>query len=135
MKRKKVKKISAFWSGDLNPKFSVIFLPMIWIFMWSEEPKIKSKQASKRDRTLKQHDFFCQNFLAYSKNILGQSKIILDLQKDQTLIVFWADYIEQGKGSLDFGHLPDSSKDFENSTDRLSTYLEPNFSSMKLWTA
>ena len=31
---------------------SVIFRPMIWIFMWSEEPEIKSKQASKRDRTL-----------------------------------------------------------------------------------
>ena len=24
---------------------------MIWIFTWSEEPKIKSKKASKRDRT------------------------------------------------------------------------------------
>ena len=42
-----------FRSGDLNPRFSVIFPPMIWIFMWSEEPEIKSKQASKRDRTLK----------------------------------------------------------------------------------
>ena len=40
------------WSGDLNPRFSVIFPPMIWIFMESEEPKIKSKQASKRGRTL-----------------------------------------------------------------------------------
>ena len=30
-----------------------IFPPMIWIFMSSEEPEIKSKQASKRDRTLK----------------------------------------------------------------------------------
>ena len=41
-----------FRSGDLNPRFSVIFPPMIWIFMWSEEPEIKSKQAFKRDRTL-----------------------------------------------------------------------------------
>ena len=37
---------------DLNPRFSVIFPPMIWIFMKSEEPEIRSKQASKRDRTL-----------------------------------------------------------------------------------
>ena len=36
-------------------KFSVVFLPMIWIFIWSEEPEIKSKQASKtkRDRIFK----------------------------------------------------------------------------------
>ena len=49
MKRKKDKKILTFRSGDLNPRFSVIFSPMIWIFMWSEEPKNKSKKASKRD--------------------------------------------------------------------------------------
>ena len=42
-----------FQTGNLNPRFSVIFPPMIWIFMESEEPGIKSKQASKRDRTLK----------------------------------------------------------------------------------
>ena len=42
-----------FKSGDLNPWFSVIFPPMILIFTWSEEPEIKSKQASKRDGTLK----------------------------------------------------------------------------------
>ena len=41
-----------FWCRDLDPRFSVIFLPMIWIFMWCEEPEIKSKQVSKRDRTL-----------------------------------------------------------------------------------
>ena len=35
--------------GDLNPWFSVIFPPMIWIFMECEELEIKSKQASKRD--------------------------------------------------------------------------------------
>ena len=52
MKRKKDKIFLTFRSGDLNPRFSVIFPPMIWIFMWSEEPEIKSKQASKRDRTL-----------------------------------------------------------------------------------
>ena len=37
-----------------EPRFSVIFLPIIWIFMESEEPQIKSKQASKRDGTLKE---------------------------------------------------------------------------------
>ena len=47
------KKILTFRSGDLNTRFSVIFPPMIWIFMWSEEPEIKSKQSSKIDRTLK----------------------------------------------------------------------------------
>ena len=26
---------------------------MIWIFMWTEEPEIKSKQASERDRNLR----------------------------------------------------------------------------------
>ena len=52
MKRKKDKKCLTFHSEDLNPRFSLIFPPMIWIFMWSEEPEIKSKQASKRDRTL-----------------------------------------------------------------------------------
>ena len=31
------------------------FPPMVWIFMWSEESEIKSKQASKRDRALKDH--------------------------------------------------------------------------------
>ena len=30
----------------MNPRFSVIFPPMLWIFMESEEPEIKSKQAS-----------------------------------------------------------------------------------------
>ena len=52
MKRKKDKKFLTFWSGDLNPRFSVIFPQMIWIFMESEEDEIKSKQASKKDRTL-----------------------------------------------------------------------------------
>ena len=48
--KKKDKFFLTFRSVDLNPRFSVIFPPMIWIFMESE--KIKSKQASKRDRTL-----------------------------------------------------------------------------------
>ena len=50
--KKKDQKNLTFQSGDLNPRFSVTFLPMIWIFMESEGDKIKSKQASKRDRTL-----------------------------------------------------------------------------------
>ena len=33
--------------GNLKPRFLVIFLPIIWIFMESDEPKIKSKQALK----------------------------------------------------------------------------------------
>ena len=36
MKRKNEKKILTFRGKDLNPRFSVIFQPMIWIFMWSE---------------------------------------------------------------------------------------------------
>ena len=52
MKRKMDKILMTFWRGDLNPRFSVIFPPMIGIFMESEEPEIKSKQASKRDKTL-----------------------------------------------------------------------------------
>ena len=52
MNRKRTKKILTFQSGNLNPIFSVIFPPIIWIFMEGEEPEIKSKQASKRDRTL-----------------------------------------------------------------------------------
>ena len=51
--KKKGQKFLTFRSGDLNPRFSVIFPPMIWIFMESVEPEIKSKQASKRDRTLR----------------------------------------------------------------------------------
>ena len=39
-------------SRDLNLRFSVIFPPMIWIFMQGEGDEIKSKHASKRDRTL-----------------------------------------------------------------------------------
>ena len=52
MNRKRTKKFLTYWSGDSNPRFSVIFSPMIWIFMEGEGVEIKSKQASKRDRTL-----------------------------------------------------------------------------------
>ena len=52
MKRKKNKNFLTFLSGDSNPRFSVFFPPMIWIFTKGEGDKIKSKQASKRDRTL-----------------------------------------------------------------------------------
>ena len=51
-KEKRPKKILTFRSGDLNPIFSVIFPPMIRIFIESERGEIKSKQASKKDRTL-----------------------------------------------------------------------------------
>ena len=52
MKRKKDKKNFTFQSEDLNPRFSVIFPPMIQIVIEGEGDAIKSKQASKRDRTL-----------------------------------------------------------------------------------
>ena len=50
--QKKDKNNLTFRSGDSNPRFSVIFLPMIRLFMEGEGDEIKSKQASKRDRTL-----------------------------------------------------------------------------------
>ena len=53
MKRKKDQKNLTFQSGDLNPRFSVIFPPMILIFMESEGDEIQSKQASIRDRSLR----------------------------------------------------------------------------------
>ena len=45
MSRKRTKKILTFRSGDLNPRFSVIFPPIIWIFMvarvtWSNPNKL-----------------------------------------------------------------------------------------------
>ena len=52
MREKKDKKFLTFRSGDLNPRFSVIFLPMIWILMEGEGDKIKLKKALKRDRHL-----------------------------------------------------------------------------------
>ena len=48
-KEKDGQKILTFPSRDLNPRFSVIFPPIIWIFLESEEGEIKSKQVSKRD--------------------------------------------------------------------------------------
>ena len=35
-----------------EPQIFIIFLPMIWIFMEGEGNESKSKQTSKRDRTL-----------------------------------------------------------------------------------
>ena len=58
MNRKRTKNVLTFRSRDLNPRFSAIFPPMIWIFMESEESEIKSKQASKRDRTLLKMKFY-----------------------------------------------------------------------------
>ena len=62
MKRKKNNTILTLRSGDLNPRFSGIFPPMIWIFMESEWDKIKSKQSSKRDKTLPKIEFFVNTF-------------------------------------------------------------------------
>ena len=58
-KEKRTNKNLTFRNGDLNSRFSVIFPPMIWIFMEKEEHEIKSKQTSKRDRTLKGLDLLC----------------------------------------------------------------------------
>jgi hypothetical protein len=46
MKRKKDKNVLTFWSGDLNPRFSVIPAHMIWIFMEGEGDEIKPRQGS-----------------------------------------------------------------------------------------
>ena len=67
MKRKKDKNFLTFRSGDLNPRFSVIFPPMILIFMESEEPEIKSKQASKRDRTLPYNQKYLGNYCTHNR--------------------------------------------------------------------
>ena len=47
----KKRKRLTFRCVDLSLRFSVIFLPMIWISMEGEGDEIKSKQASKRGRT------------------------------------------------------------------------------------
>ena len=60
------KKIT-YWSRDSNPSFSVIFSPMIWIFIEGEGDEIKSKQASKRDGTLKK---FSRSRSAKGQNFL-----------------------------------------------------------------
>ena len=44
--------VLSYWRGASNQRFSVTFPPMIWILMEGEGDKIKTKQASKRDRTL-----------------------------------------------------------------------------------
>ena len=60
-KQKKDKKNLTFRSGDSNPRFLVIYPPIIWIFMEGEGDEIKSKQASKRDRTLNERDLNWEN--------------------------------------------------------------------------
>ena len=47
MNRKRTNFFMTFQSGDSNPRFSVIFPSMIWIFMEGEGDEIKSKQDSK----------------------------------------------------------------------------------------
>ena len=44
--KKKDKNFVTFLSRDSNPRFSVIFLPTIWIFMEGEGDEIKSRQGS-----------------------------------------------------------------------------------------
>ena len=67
--KKKDENFLIFQSGDLDPRFSEIFRSMIWSFLWFEEPKIKSKQASKRDRTLKNNNpsWFKLNYCASTR--------------------------------------------------------------------
>ena len=52
IEQKEDKKIT-FRSGDSNPRFSVTFPPMIWIFMEGEGDKIKSRQGSWNFSTLR----------------------------------------------------------------------------------
>ena len=59
---KRTKKFLTFWSGDLNSRFSVIVLPMIWSFMESDESEIKLKQAFKWYMILKQQTMPCALF-------------------------------------------------------------------------
>ena len=49
----KGQKIFDLQERGFDPRFSVIFPSTIWIFMEGEGDEIKSKQASKRDRTFK----------------------------------------------------------------------------------
>ena len=51
----KEKRRNFFWpsgAGIWTPDFQEFSRPWLEFFMWSEEPEIKYKQASKRDRTL-----------------------------------------------------------------------------------
>ena len=79
MKRKKDKKNLTFRSGDLNPRFSVIFPPMIWIFMEGEGDKIKSKQASKKDRTLPGCSFWLGENSPESRILLAEVDVVRPL--------------------------------------------------------
>ena len=45
--KKKGQKILTFWSGDLNPRFSVIFPPMIWNFMEMRSPRSNQNKLLK----------------------------------------------------------------------------------------
>ena len=81
MKRKRTEHFLTFQSGDSNPRFSVIFPPMIWIFTEGEGDEIKSKQAAKRDTTL--------SVVLYSLEILSRffknSTFICKLIKENIL--------------------------------------------------
>ena len=100
-KRKEKKKKVTFRTGDLNPRFSVISPPMIWIFMESEEPKIKSKQASKRDRTLSHHRSIQNHLLlvpfAFRKTVKHCAGVIVTLG----WAVLYIMYINMYKESFD----------------------------------
>ena len=54
----KDKQSLTFRGGDSNPRFSLNFLSMIWIFMEGEGDDIKSKQTSIGDRTLLTYKLF-----------------------------------------------------------------------------
>ena len=74
------------WSRDLNPRFSVIFQPMIWIFLESKEPEIISTQASKRDRTLLPSSIF--SGLGWRLICLLYQKLTIICQKIFVPVVF-----------------------------------------------
>ena len=48
-------KFLTFWSGDLNPKFAVIFEPLIWIWEWPDQTRAT---FYKRDMTFSINLFF-----------------------------------------------------------------------------
>ena len=53
---------------NLNPRFSVIFPPIIWIYMEGEGDEIKLKQVSKRDRTLLHLNAIIRSCWIYKRN-------------------------------------------------------------------
>jgi len=76
MKRKKDKKFLTFRTGDLNPRFSVIFPPMIWIFMGSEDDEIKCRHGSYNFSTLGQIPscrLTCRPATIYTLNLVKDS--------------------------------------------------------------